>query len=286
MSGAERIGAPSQIRLTQLSIFTLPPRPSVLAAIKGWFDDSLRGDVWAVGGYAGADHKWNEFDFNWPIILAKHDVPYFHMKEMSDPTGPFAKWRPPQDHESERAEFFGDLASVISKSRLVGFSSIVRMMDLSKFNSERKLRLQPYPLAVYGCMLMVAKEYGDLTCELFFDHLDKVDSKVVTARRYAESDSYYSGLFDRVAAFPLPKAITFRELPALQAADFFTWEFRKNHERVYLDKPTDDVATSLPSVALPRKSAAALVEGNQIAPIIWDYGRLCEAHELRGGKWS
>ena len=268
-----------------------------MAIIKGWMDDSLREDVWAVGGYAGADHRWESFDCNWPIMLAKHGVPYFHKREMADPSGPFAKWLPPQQHQQEVAEFFGDLASVIGTCKLVAFASLVRLNHLKKFNSKYNLRLQPYPLAAYGCMLMVAKEHENLTCELFFDHLEKVNSKLVTARRYAKSDTYYGTLFDRVAALPLPKAITSRELPALQAADFFAWEFRKNHEQVsewfdIPDKPIDDDARWdhmerwLSSVAPPRKSVAALVESNQIAPIIWDYDRLCEAHNLRGGKWS
>ena len=115
----------------------------------------------------------NFSDCNWPIMLAKHGVPYFHKREMADRSGPFAKWLPPQQHQQKVAEFFGDLASVIGTCRLVAFASLVRLNDLKKFNSKYNLRLQPYPLAAYGCMLMVAKEHENLTCELFFDHLEK-----------------------------------------------------------------------------------------------------------------
>lgn len=297
MGIAERVDARPQIRLTQLSIFTLPPRPSSLAVIKGWFDDSRREGVCALGGYAGADHRWEHFDLNWPIVLAKHGVPYLHMKEAHDPTGVYAKWLPAQAHQEEWVNFLGDLAAVIHESRLVFFGSIVRLSHLEKFNREHGLNLQPYSLAAYGCMIVVAREYGELTSELFFDHLEQVHNKLALARGYAESDSYNTSDFDRMLVAGLPKAITAKELPAMQAADFMTWEFRKNHERIgewfdIPDKPTDDDARWghmerwLSSVAPPRKSVAALVEGNQIAPIIWDYDRLCEAHDLRSGKWS
>jgi hypothetical protein len=278
-----------------LSIFTLPPRPSSLAVVKGWFDDSRRDGICAVGGYAGADHRWEHFENKWPIVLEKHGVPYFHMKETRRPNGVYAKWLPVQDHRDKWDAFLGDLANVISESRLVFFGSIVRNSHLDRFNQENALTLEPYSLAAYGCMMMVAREHNE-TSELFFDHLEKVSSKLAKARDYAESDAYAED-FERMVTTALPKGVTFRELLAMQAADFMTWEFRKNHERIgeWFDipnKPNEDDARWehmeqwLATASPPRKSAAALVEGNQIAPIIWDYDRLCEAHRLRGGVWS
>jgi hypothetical protein len=273
-----------------------------MAIIKGWFDDSRRDQIWAVGGYAGADRRWEYFDREWPKALARHGVPYFHMKEMASPTGIYAKWHPTADHAAEIKEFLSDLASVIGESRLVAFLSLVRLRDLARFNKETRASLQPYPLAAYGCMLVVGKEYGDLTSQLFFDHLEKVDSKLAAARRYADSDSYYAGSFDEMITVPLARGCTARKLYALQAADFIVWEFRKHHEKLsewfdLPDLPRDDDARAAHMQAWsqekfrspmppPRKSIEALVKGNQLSPFIWDYGRLCEAHERRGGKWS
>jgi len=76
------------------------------ALTKGWMDDTRRGPVWAVGGYVGGEHRWEYFDNYWPIALANHDLPYFHMKEMRDPNGIFGKWCPPEDHREELANFF------------------------------------------------------------------------------------------------------------------------------------------------------------------------------------
>ncbi len=88
-------------------------------------DDTRRGPVWAVGGYVGGEHRWEYFDNYWPMALANHDLPYFHMKEMRDPNGIFGKWCPPDDHREVLANFFSGLARVISQSKLVGVCSIV-----------------------------------------------------------------------------------------------------------------------------------------------------------------
>lgn len=173
---------------------------------------------------------------------------------------------------------------------------------MDKFNQENGLALQPYSLAAFGCMMVVSREYGEYASELIFDHLEKVNSKLTAAREYAKSDMYNQGDFDRMVISPLLKAITFRELPAMQAADFMTWEFRKHHERVgewfdLPDRPKDDderwahmerwsLGRFQSPIPTPRKSAVALVEGNQLAPFIWDYDHLCEAHQLRAGKWA
>jgi hypothetical protein len=78
----------------------------------------------------GADHRWEYFDERWPLVLAKHDVPYLHMKEAGDPNGVYAKWLPSKDHQLEWSAFLADAADVIRESRLILFGSIVRLGDL------------------------------------------------------------------------------------------------------------------------------------------------------------
>lgn len=274
-----------------------------MAIFNGWIDDSLRGNVWAVGGYVGAEHRWEMFNTMWPMALANHDVPYFHMREMAKPKGVFAKWHPPQDHRAELADFFGGLAKVVSDSCLVGVLSLVRLKDLERFNKEYRLGLEPYPLAAYGCMLMAARDNPGMSTELVFDHCEGIGSKLAAARAYASSDTYNEGDFSTLISTPLPDDLTFKDVPALQAADFFAWEYRKNHENVsewfdLSDKPADwddqwahfekwYAAQGLgDKVRVLRKSAAALLEGNEFYPLIWDYRRICEANELRRGIWS
>ena len=111
-----------------------------MGVAKGYFDDSqTSGKVWAIGGYTG-DHHWGEFDSKWPVMLAKHGVPYFHMREASDPKGPFAKWLPSQDHQPEWTAFLSDVAKVIDDAWLTSICCLVRIEDLQRFNAECGLK--------------------------------------------------------------------------------------------------------------------------------------------------
>ena len=303
MSAAKRFGASEQIRISQLSIFNLPPRPSIMAVIKSYFDDSRPNDrIWAIGGYAGHDLQWEEFETRWPAMLDKHDVPYFHMREMGKPNGVYSKWHPPKEHESERAAFFNDLTQVIGDCWLRGFWSITRVDHLERFNSETGMRLEPYPLAAYGCMLMLGYEYENISIEMFFDRVEKVTSKLATASEYAESDKNYGRSLDWMTPIPLAKNLTFRNVRPLQAADFYIWELQRNHLNAdewhsISDKPTLEderwrhfqewsrakFGTDHPP---PRKSLASLMDrAAPVTGIIWDYDNLTQAHRARGGVW-
>ena len=274
-----------------------------MAIFKGWLDDSRRGQIWTVGGYLGADHRWEHFNTFWPMALANHEVPYFHMREMAKPRGVFAKWLPPSDHQDELADFFSGLAKVVSDSCLVGVLSLVRIDDLERFNAEYGAALEPYPLAAYGCMLMAARDNPGMSTELIFDHCEGIGSKLATARTYAVSDTYNDGDFANIVVSPLVESLTCKDVPALQAADFFVWEYGKNHTNVspwfeIADKPTDWDAQwahfegwfaqqkLAENVRVLRKSAAALLDGNEFYPLIWDYRKIREAHEHRKGVWK
>ncbi len=221
-----------------------------------------------------------------------------------NPKGVFGKWHPHSEHRSELADFFGGLATVIRQSCLVGICSVVRVDDLERFNAEHGTDLEPYPLAAYGCMLLTARDnLTGMPIELVFDHVEKVDSRLAKARTYAAADKVYEpGICDATTVTSLPKTITWRDVPALQAADFFAWEYRKNHENVsewfeFMEKPEDwddrwahfeqwslqKFGSKIPTT---RKSATALIDGNEFYGIIWDYKNLCDAHRTRGGAWS
>jgi hypothetical protein len=303
MGAAERFGAQTKIRLTDLSIFNSQLMPGMIAVLKGYLDDSKSdGQAWAVGGYVGGDHHWKAFDENWPVQLAVHGVPYFHMKEMHIPDGVYAKWNPPKDHQPEWIRFLGDMGGVIEHCRLLGIASIVRLEDLDRFNRQTGLALEPYPLTLYGCMILLAKEYPGEPIQITVDRLEKASAKVAVAQKYADSDSVYAGDFDRTVVSPLPKELTFREVPAIQAADYIAWEYRKNHRNIndwFLlgDKPRDfderwdafndwymlkygDQRSTL------RKSAEPLLRNNRFTSLVWDYDQICDASRLRGGVWA
>ena len=224
------------------------------------------------------------------------------MKELERPDGVYKKWHPLKEHQEDIASFYKDMTSLISECWVSGFWSIVRIDDLRRFNSETKLCLEPYPLAAYGCLLMIANEYGNLTSEVFFDRVEKVHSKLEKAESYARSDLYYGPALSNVILTPVAKNLTFREVKPLQLADFFIWELQRNHLNAdewhaLPGRPTDGderwaafQAWSLYRFGLPqppaRKSLGALVESAApVSGIIWDYDQLRIANNLRKGYW-
>jgi hypothetical protein len=280
-----------------------------MAMIKGWTDDSRRDDrgVWAVGGFVGNDLQWEYFEEHWPKVMAKHGVPYFHMKEMGDPNGVYRKWHPAKEHYDEVAAFFADMILVISYCWLRPVFSLTRMADLNRFNAETGQLLEPYPLAAYGCMLGAAKQYDHPTevpiIELVFDHVEKVSSKLAVAAQYAEADDYYNHIRDMIIPVPLPKTLTWREIKPLQAADLLIWEVQRNHlnvEEWFLlqDKPHEAEERTrhmdwwslqkYGAIRPPaRKSMQSLADNAAPAiGIFWDHDNLSDAHRLRGGRWS
>jgi hypothetical protein len=296
------VAALPPLRLSQFSVFGI--RRGLMAAfVKGFIDDSKRGPIWAIGGYITEADTWDVFERQWSEALARHGVPYFHMRELNASKGPYAKWCPHGEHREEIAAFMADLAKVVRQNDLTAICSLVRQVDLERFNAEHRTSLEPYPLAPYGCMVLAARQNPKSKhIELVFDNVEKVHSKLGTALSYAEADTVYDpGLCHVIQTIPLSKGTTWRDLAALQAADFLAWEYRRNHENVgawfdLINRPEDwdarwshfeewltlNVGTSIPAI---RKSAAALINGTPFYGLIWDYKNLCDAHRARGGAW-
>jgi hypothetical protein len=278
----------------------------LVALISGNFDDSqVPGDLWTVGGYVGYAQQWDYFAQLWTETLNRHDVPYFHMREMADPSGPFAKWWPPQEHADEVAEYFKGLVAAITKSGLYMAVSTVWISDLERFNRETGVGLEPYPLAAHACLALIAEKYDDPTYPItaVFDRVEKVDSKLRTARSYLAGDTFiYSGLCDHIATTWLPTPTTSRTVPALQAADLIAWEVRKAHwgmkEWQLSERPVEQdrwaqwqqyvdytrrVTGEDPKI---RKSLDALITNFRGRSIVWDYIQLMQTHEARRGIWT
>jgi hypothetical protein len=268
--------------------------------LKGYFDDSQStGQAWAVGGYLGTHRQWVKFEKLWPAALTEHGVPYFHQREIGKPNGVYKKWHPLEEHSTELEAFFRGLVNVIADSGIIRFCSLVRMSDLQRFNLEFGLKLEPYPLAAYGCLCLVASIYPGVAIELVFDHVEKVSSKLAKARVYADSDG--QGRCGKIVTSPLAKNLTFKDIIPLQAADFSVWEYRKDHLGISdwfeTKQPTDPTerrkhfeqwSSQKLGVKDPpmRKSAAALLESSGFRVIVWDYDNLREMHNSRGGVWS
>jgi hypothetical protein len=267
-----------------------------MAALTGYFDDSGDGKVLTLVGYVGGERHWEMFEEQWAAVLDRFEVPYFHMREFGDPEGVYKKWLPTKDHYKEIALFKAGLARAIGRSQLKGFGSILRLNDLDRFNAEKGLSLEPYPLAAYANMIWIGNANPKSAINLIFDRTEHVSSKLKKAKRYADSDTYYPGVTDLIQPYPLNKGLTWRNVRPLQAADFIAWEIRKHHLNQYdwwNDRP-NDLAMAVDDLerwavshqVTARKSLEALLEESEVPGVLWDYTVLCEAHEARGGVWA
>lgn len=283
-----------------------------MAMLKCYMDDSQEKDnvVWCVGGYVSNDAGWEQYDRLWPEMLARHDVPYLHMKEMGKPEGVYKKWQPRDQHKQEIDAFFKDATAIIHDCQLTGIWSRVRRSDLNKFNSDFGLRLEPYPLAAYGCLVAISFIFRNIAIEAIFDHCDKIKSKLIKAEKYGETDvEWRTAIKNNIMCLPLVEKCSFRNVPAIQSADYLAWEFRKDHSRItdwhsVSEKPDGLVAVSekpdglverkahfakwaAENNILPiRKSLDALMKENRVFGITWDYEGLVEENTARRGVWS
>jgi hypothetical protein len=295
----ERLGAQQQIRLVDFSVFNTAPRRSLMALLKGYMDDSHNGPIWSVGGYVGSQDDWQKFNKLWRDVLHKHHVPYFHMKEMGKEKGAYKHWYPRQEHQVEIDEFFKDITEVIHESDLFGVCSIVRADDIERFNKDYRQKLEPFPLAAYGCLIAVSWLFRNNIIEIIFDHCDKINSKLFKARKLADNDAEWAAFVARnVMCMPLADRLTFRNVLEIQSADYLAWELRKEHLKIqdwyYLPGKPDALVdrqehferwATQNNIPPPRKSLNALLAPGKIFPQVWTYEDLVHENAVRNGKW-
>lgn len=63
-----------------------------------------------VCGWLSSVALWEQFEIDWKLFLISYKVPYFHMKEFAQSTGPFKKWK---DAKLIRETFVRDALSII-----------------------------------------------------------------------------------------------------------------------------------------------------------------------------
>lgn len=295
-----------QIRAAELCVRTWPAEDRLVAIVSGYFDDSRTdGTLWVLGGFAGYINQWEHFEELWRAALDTHGVPYFHMREMADPNGVFKKWHPAENHQDEVIAFFKDLIAAIKKSYLHQFGSAVWVRDLDRFNSEKNCQLKPYSLAAYSCLTRLSQRYPAVPATAIFDRIEKIDSRLATARTYADSDKFvFPGACDHVTSAPLAPGLTAKNVPAMQAADLIVWEARRAYLTIHpwqslpdRPQPQDRDAqwedfrrwsrdTHNKEYPIQRRSLEALIDNMPISWTVWDYLQLCTTHDARRGIWK
>jgi hypothetical protein len=212
-----------------------------------------------VAGYLSTFDRWGAFTKEWNELLARFDIPYFHMKKFSQFKAPFDT--EPWKDEKRRARFLGSAASIIAANVQQGFASAVEFDTFDKVNAAYRLDNVvgvPYSLAARTCVAKASRfgAPGSNTTYVF----DDGDEGRGELMRILERDGYPSPIF-RPSRYMLKRGKPHRGVVALQAADFAAYEIRK----VYKDDPDE-----LWPIVRYRKSLRAL------AGIPSDWGRYSE----------
>jgi Protein of unknown function (DUF3800) len=292
-----------------------------MATFKGYFDESGKEDdpqfadsACAVAGYVAPSESWKIVEADWAKILERFHVPYLHMNEFAHSLkgSPFETWK---NQESRRAEFLHELAGVIANSELSGVAALIRLPDLRRFNSEKGVVLEAYPLGIFACLIELAINFPDTKMETVWDRVDRHEKRIAAARSYAEGEAYYSECGKGIDILALSQNLNSRKVPALQIADFAAYELLKSHRdkndwflnempktdpenwassqaKWSFDRMIDAAKAKKKSIRTgwpdERKSYLALFHAENARPMeggVWNYQTLCDAHAARNGVW-
>jgi hypothetical protein len=202
-----------------------------------------------VAGYLSTFERWNAFTAEWNELLARFDVPYFHMKKFAQFKEPFHSdvWK----DEERRSRFLSGAAGIIARYVEKSFSSIVEFSIFEKVNKLYRLDDAvgvPYSLAGRTCAAKASLHRGtEANATYIFDEGDEGRGELM---RVMERDGYPSPIF-RPSRDRMKDGHLVRGLRPLQAADFAAYELRQ----VYKDDPDE-----LWPLERYRKSLRALAE--------------------------
>ncbi len=126
--------------------------------LTGYFDEGVRENSFTVVcGWLSTVNQWDGFEVDWKLFLASYKVPYFHMKEFSQSTGPFKKWR---NLSQIRERFCHDAAQIIKAHAKYGVIIYIRESMFYTINSLFEISDiwgSPYGMAGRTCMEIAEK---------------------------------------------------------------------------------------------------------------------------------
>lgn len=216
--------------------------------LTGYFDEA--GDKQCgftfVCGWISNVELWERFECDWKILLGSHNLPYFHMKEFSQSTGLFRKFK---SNEGSRRKFLGQAADIIHSVAQRAFICGVHHDAFTKLHEEYPVSFNtPYALAGRTCIAWanawsrLAGQSGDL--EYVFD--DGGPDKGGLIASLARHPELSSPIF-RPSRDVLGKKGNVRVgVVQLQAADYLAYEIRK----FIADHPKYKSGERMPRVSL------------------------------------
>jgi hypothetical protein len=202
--------------------------------------------VTIVSGWVATTGQWERFDADWKILLAKYDVPYFHMREFAHSRGPFQSWK---GEENKRSNFLRFAVDVLRGTVLRGFACVVEHKIFQKVNNMYCLSEavgSPYSLAGRDCIahanLWLKKDQRGIPVKYFFDDGDQGAGELI---RVVKKDLMITPNF----ASSRDRASGEKGLTPLQAADFAAYELLKSLRDLGEDAPLWKYRRSIKALA-------------------------------------
>lgn len=194
-----------------------------MSVLTGYFDASGapdQGTILVVAGFISFESRWLEFERRWNAALRDAGIGCFHMSELINRKGEFARWQ-----QRARERLLNRLGQIVVDTVVRNFGCIIVLDDWNKVNQEYKLAendFQPYALAGWSCADRVidwCKDHLYPTPLLIFEQGDKHQSNV---RRKVENEC---GLIIQTGLKkPDKKKPNERPIIQLQSADFAAWQ--------------------------------------------------------------
>jgi hypothetical protein len=177
----------------------------------------LDSEVVTIAGFVAEVQQWVRFEKEWADVLKLFAVPYLHMVEFAQFTGPFKSWR---NQEQKRREFLDRLSRIIARRARRGFYRSVRVKQFDVLNRSHPVEemfLSPLALAGLTCVGAVnnwAQRYADGGENVIV--FEDGDSDKPTLTKVLELYHNFTPIYKRKHAHP-----------GFQAADWLAYEGRR-----------------------------------------------------------
>jgi hypothetical protein len=189
--------------------------------------------VTIVSGWLSEKLQWELFDIDWRLLLAKYDVPYFHMREFAHSVGPFESWK---GNEGQRANFLRLAVETIANRVHQGFACAIDHAIYAEVDTQYRLSEatgNPYAHAARDCMahanIWLRKSQRGIPVDYVFEDGDEGKGLLLDA--VARHNKIVSG--NDLVSIPTFKASrdrgSVKGFTPLQAADFAAYELLKAH---------------------------------------------------------
>lgn len=204
---------------------TTSPEQCWFAMLTAYFDDSGSETTPALVfcGYVAPLDQWLRFEHDWRAVLAlpQFQLEYFHMKELRQGRGQFAKFK---DNMPLQRDLFERLHRVIDVRTMEGFASAIVMPDYEAVNRQFRMREELNEPHVAAGRSAIGKMMAWRRTAHPSESMKVVVDQGVSGFGKL-SDAVYKDYKFRI----IPEIV--KDSPPLQAGDLIGWELQREMAR-------------------------------------------------------